>query len=434
VTGAAARVLGLAAPLLPPGPLLVALSGGADSAVAAWVATRLDPRPDIVAVFVDHGWPHSAAMAESAVAVAATLGVPLRVVTVAAGDTETTARPARLAALEREAGGGAIVTGHHGGDDAETVVANLLRGAGSAGLSGIPLRRPPYIRPLLGVPATLVRDAAEELRLPYADDPSNRDPRHLRSRIRHEVLPLLTAASPGAAEALVRSGRLLAADDAALETIAARFPISTEPGAVKLPAAVLATQPEAVASRIVRRAIRTLRPPYPGSAADVAKVMAAITSPPVELSGGIRCRREGPFVTLIDPAAVPPTPHPVALAVPGTARFGEWDVEVRRAAAVAGRVAGGRPLHLDPSIGDRLIVRTARGGERIAIAGGTRPVRQVIAEAGVPDRLRAGWPVIEVRGKIAAVAGARIAAWAVPDQTSDSVLELITERSSCLTG
>lgn len=432
MTGVPGRVLAAAAPRFPDGPLTIALSGGADSAVAAWAATRLDPPRRVRAVFVDHAWEHSATMRLAAEAVAEALGLPLDVIAIAPGPTETDARRARLAALAEAGAGTAIVTGHHRDDVAETVVGNLLRGAGSTGLSGIPASRPPFVRPLLGLSGDVVRTAASELELPFCDDPSNADPRHLRTRIRHHVVPALAAAAPGARDALVRTARILSADDEALERRAAQFALAVEPGAVRIPAGVLTTQPPAVAVRIVRRAIRLVHPPYAGSATDVAKVMEAVSGPASELGGGVRCEREGPFVTLSRRAAAD-APPPVAMDVPGAVAFGPCALRIARSFARPAPVTSPGRLRLDPGLGDRLTVRAAGAGERIAIGGGSKPVREAMAEAGIPVRLRPGWPVIDVRGKIAAVAGARAAAWALPDQSRDCILELITERSSCWT-
>jgi tRNA(Ile)-lysidine synthase len=432
MTGAARRVLAAAAPRLPDGPLVVALSGGADSAVAAWAATRQDPLRRVRAVFVDHGWEHSATMRCAAETVAEALGIPLEVIAAEPHITETGARTARLACLADAAAGMAIVTGHHLDDTAETIVGNLLRGAGSAGLAGIPAARPPFVRPLIDLPGEVVRAAACELRLPFCDDPSNEDLRHFRTRIRRGVMPALVSAAPAVRDALTRTARTLTADDEALERCAAQFNLAVEPGAVRIPAGVLMTQPPAVAARIVRRAIRLVNPPYAGSAADVAKVLQAVTGRTSELAGGVRCEREGAFVTLSRRERVA-APSPVALDVPGAVAFGSCALRITRSSAGRSPVRSPGRLRLDPALGDRLTVRAAGVGERIAIPGGTKPVRETMAEAGVPARLRSGWPVIDVHGKIAAVAGARTAAWALPDPSRDCILELITERSSCWT-
>src|SRR3990172_7907720 len=149
---------------VPPGPVTVALSGGADSAVLAW---SLADRDDVVAVTIDHGLPGSAALVAAAERIASRLGLRHRVVTVAPRSaSEGDLRTARLAALEAESAGW-IVTGHTADDQGETVLGNLLRGAGPGGLAGIPVRRGRFIRPLLDVSRSDTRRLAAQLALPF---------------------------------------------------------------------------------------------------------------------------------------------------------------------------------------------------------------------------------------------------------------------------
>lgn len=323
-----------------------------------------------------------------------------------------------------------MLTGHHRDDLAETMVVNLLRGTGATGLSGIPERREPFVRPLLGFTRAEVRAAAEELALPFVDDPANADPRHLRSRVRTEVMPSLDALAPDVAARLARTAALVATDDAVLEEIAASFPLEREPAAVRIPVGALVTQPRAVTARIVRRALRLLHPPYPGTSADVARVLGAVAGPPSELTGGLRAEREGASVVVSDPAAAPAPPAPTTLRAGATVVFGPCVLRLQQREASSADVRFGRRLALSVDAGPDLRVRPAVSGERIDIRGGSKLLRDAMAEAGVPRRLRPSWPVIEGRGRIAAVAGARVAEWARPPAATRTVLELITERTS----
>src|SRR5262249_41897107 len=108
---------------------------------------------------------------------------------------EEAARLARHAALNRVAratGARRIVLGHTADDQAETVLMRILEGAGPRGLAGIPARRGRIVRPLLEVsrPEILAHLAAHSLEA--MEDGTNRDPKFLRNRVRHEILPLLT--------------------------------------------------------------------------------------------------------------------------------------------------------------------------------------------------------------------------------------------------
>ena len=120
--------------------LVIALSGGPDSAAAATLAREAGMA--IRAIHVDHGLPGSAVMRSAATAIAAELGIDLEVVEVhPAVTTETALREARYEALLTHIDPNeTLVTGHTSDDQAETVLMNLLRGAGPRGLAGMPRR------------------------------------------------------------------------------------------------------------------------------------------------------------------------------------------------------------------------------------------------------------------------------------------------------
>ncbi|MFQ5947499.1 MAG: tRNA lysidine(34) synthetase TilS [Acidimicrobiia bacterium] len=417
----AASVLERAAPRLPPGPKLVAFSGGPDSSVCAWAASASGVGP-VRAVFVDHGLPASAQMARAASAVVEALGMPLAVLDAPVSDggsQEARLREARYLALEAEAEDGEwLLTGHTADDQAETVLGNVLRGSGAQGLAGIPAVRGRWRRPLLDVTRVETRELAALLGLPFADDPANTEPGARRNLLRHELIPDLERRfNPALRQALVRTGRLLAADDAALEAAAEAVPISLEPdGVVRLPAALLAVTEEPVASRAVRRALRALLDPYPGAMRDVEAVLAVARGdrPRSSLSGGQLVSREGAWVTLHGEPPAPP--DPVRLDVPGEVRFGPWRIEgwiepQPPSPWPLGRLA----VILDAArVGEAATIRSVQTGDRIALPRGTKPAFEALSEAVVPVRLRDRWPVLEAHGKMAWLVGVRSAAWAWP--------------------
>jgi tRNA(Ile)-lysidine synthase len=384
---------------VPPGPVTIALSGGADSAVAAWALRDVE---GVTAVTVDHGLPGSPALVAAAGVIAGDLGISHRVVVVhPRSASEGDLRIARLAALEA-ATEGWIVTGHTADDQAETVFGNLMRGAGPEGLAGIPWRRDRYVRPLLDIPRAETRRIAAELGLPFVDDPQNDDPTVRRNRIRTEALPSLAAAyNPGLREALLRTAASVAADHELIEARAALVPVVRDEEAVLVPAAALTVLPPAVAARVARRALRMLLGPPGGDGAAIGATLAAAAGTRVStVIGGIDAHREGPWLVLA--ASPPPPPQPVELAPPATVRFGPWTIT-----AGSGGVA--------VPVGGTVLVRAARPGDRIAIGVGTKRVTEALREAGVPPRLRARWPVVEERGRIAWVVGVRVASTSAGD-------------------
>lgn len=387
---------------LPAVPILVALSGGPDSAALAWAVTRSGRTAR--AVSVDHGLTASKALMQAAAGISARLGMAHSVVAAPdVGDSETALRAARLSVLEAaRIGDEVIVTGHTLDDQAETVLGNVLRGTGTAGLAGIPRARHPFLRPMLEIRRSEARAVAEEAGLPFVDDPQNEDPSVRRNRLRIETIPRLADEfNPRLIEALGRLGAVAADDDATLEARADRVPVRSWGGVVRVPAASLTMLPPAVASRVARRALRTARGPTAGIGDEITAVLAAAVGVRTTIAPAIDVCREGPWVCLVTAELEPPAP--VVLGAGDRVGFGEWVLRVSEVRPSVGRFSVSLP-----AVG-RMLVRTPAAGDRIAVAGGSKPVSEALAEAGVPARIRSRWPLVEVDGRIAWIAGVRAA-------------------------
>ena len=317
---------------------LVALSGGADSlalavACAVLVGTREGARlGPIGAAVVDHGLQSgSDAVAAAAADVARILGLtPVTVTRVEVARTgdgpEADARRARreaLAAAARDAGqGGAapgagtavVLTAHTADDQAEQVLLGLARGSGTRSLAGIPARGTlpggaAVARPLLGLTRADTETICRWAGLTWFEDPHNRDPALLRSRVRTRVLPALedpeAGLGPGVRAGLVRTAAIAAEDAAALDAWAGDEvtrlrvdPPAGDPRVVSLDLDALAALPAAVRHRVIARAARAAggqAPPRERILAVDALVTGAraggTSAGPVELPGGVAAHR-----------------------------------------------------------------------------------------------------------------------------------------------
>ncbi|MFE9954940.1 tRNA lysidine(34) synthetase TilS [Micromonospora sp. NPDC005299] len=300
------------------GPVLVACSGGADSlalaAATAFVAPRLGRRAGLVTV--DHGLqPGSAERAERVARWAREVGLdPVEVVPVTVagrpGGPEAAAREARYAALlatARGHGAAGVLLGHTRDDQAETMLLALARGAGPHGLSGMPACREwdgvPLLRPLLDVPRADTREACAALGLTPWEDPHNADPVYARSRVRADVLPaLVRALGPGVVDNLARTARLLAADTAALDDLAAAALAEVRAAEGGLSVDGLAALPAAVRTRVLHAWARDLgASPAALSHRHVAALDALVTDwrgqGPAYLPGGVPVRRHAGRLT-----------------------------------------------------------------------------------------------------------------------------------------
>jgi len=182
--------------------VLVACSGGPDSTALVHVLHRLRAELGITlcVASIDHGLrPESGAEVEQVSALASDLGLPFssaRIALATQGPSiQGRARELRYAALQKIArtrGATCIAVGHSRDDQAETVLARILRGTGIRGLGAIePRRADGVIRPLLDCRRSDLRAYVLERGLPFIDDPSNHQRDFERVRIRHEVLPVL---------------------------------------------------------------------------------------------------------------------------------------------------------------------------------------------------------------------------------------------------
>lgn len=265
------------------GRLALAVSGGPDSLAMLLLAAAALPGR-VAAATVDHGLrAESAAEAAMVAALCRQIDVPHRTLKVqlAAGNVQAEARAARYAALaewmERE-GLAALLTAHHADDQAETLLLRLNRGSGVAGLSGIRARgmvpgtRLPLLRPLLGWRRAELADVVAAVGVTAADDPSNRDDRFDRARIRKAIAGADWLDVP----ALAQSAANLADADAALDWAAAREwaeCVSKGPmGYTYRPQA-----PRAVALRVLTRIVTELDGSAPRGSA-VARLFDSLVS------------------------------------------------------------------------------------------------------------------------------------------------------------
>jgi tRNA(Ile)-lysidine synthase len=224
----------------------VAVSGGADS-LALLHALRALAGPRgwrLAVVTVDHGLrPGSAADAAFVADHAKALGLPAQVRTLGPADLdphrqagpEGAARAARYGALwpaADELGCRWLATGHTLDDQAETVLLQLLRGAGPDGLAGMAVRGGRLLRPLLGARRAETRACCAAIGLEWREDPTNAGDGPLRNRVRQRLLPLLEELRPGATRALARTAALAADERDWLDQLVAETLAATLAGGV----------------------------------------------------------------------------------------------------------------------------------------------------------------------------------------------------------
>jgi len=459
--------------LFEPGQLVIlGVSGGADSLCLLDVLHRLG-LPLLVAHF-DHGLrPESGQDALRVQEMAAVRGLEFEVERGALGkeryllegSLEAAARHARYRFLLRvatERGAQRLATGHTADDQIETLLMNLLRGAGPDGLRGMKPLTPigswpefgPGIksevqlaRPLLRFNRAQTRAYCARQGLAPISDASNQDRRFLRNRVRHDLLESLEAYNPEVRQALLRTSQIMGDVADLLETLAAQAWIGcvrlAGEGALAFEAAAFAQEPLAIQRRMLRRAVEQLGVPTREAGFEaVERVRTAMLGEgPTRLSlpGRLAVERVGDEWLLAGSDAEVTFPDyplldaPVEVKVPDSgfiALAGGWRLSVGRESveeSVLDHVSGAMSALFDADkITLPVILRSAIEGERMAPFGmsGRVKLSDVFINHKVPRRLRRRWPVVTAGGEILWVPGLRRGSVAPVGPSTRRVLEL----------
>lgn len=398
------------------------LSGGPDSAcLAAGLATVVGPRR-VAGLHLNYGLrPDSGEDEATARALCERLEIELSVVQARldpdASNVQAVARDARYGAgeeLRAELGADWVATGHTRTDLAETVLYRLASSPGRRAMLGLPPRRGHVVRPLLALGRSETRELARSAGLPFRDDPSNLDPRFARVRIREEVLPVLAEVNPAAERNLAATWAELAEEAEALEALALEALEAAGAGAgaevlqadrlVELAPAIRRLALRALAERAAGREVALGR----GQAAEIWRLAQRPEGGQVDLGGDLRAICEAGLVRFS--AASEPGPEPALLPVPGSCRFGRWELRAELRTAPL-EPEGPDIATLDAaSLGGELVVRAWQDGDRMRPLGlgGTKSLQDLFTDRRVPRSLRGRLPVVTAGGTIAWVAGVAV--------------------------
>lgn len=392
-----------------PAGYVVALSGGGDSTALLIALHELEPGPPLRAIHVSHGLhPEAGGWADRCAGLCREIGISLETMEVTVRPVrgkgmEAAAREARYDALAgRLEPGEMLLTGHHRDDQAETVLLQLMRGAGPEGLAGMAACRdfgPGWLaRPLLDVPRQALREWLEARGRDWVEDPDNANLDRGRNFVRHRVLPLLATRWPAAGELLARGADNLRDAQAALDAWAlADLPMALTPDGGGLRLEALRSLDGARRRQVLRCWLRAAGLPLPervqleeldsqtrGARPDAALL---VTWP------GCEVRRYRDVLHACVPLEFPDpdtvlawrTQEPLALPA-GLGRL-----------ALAGE--GGECPDW------RLTVRFRRGGERIRLPGRDHhtELKTLLQDMAVPPWERARVPLVFDDGELVAV-------------------------------
>ena len=454
-------------PIIEP-PVIVGVSGGVDSMVLLHAMVVKDYAP-IAAHFNHKLREESDLEAEFVKNYCLNAGLPFRE---GSGDVrgyaevhslsiEEAARILRYRFLfevaERESAG-AVAVAHHADDQIETILMNLLRGAGTKGLAGmraISLPNPwsdtiPVVRPLLEVDKEDLVVYHTENELPLVVDPSNEDETFFRNRIRHSLIPRLESFRPGVRHRLLQTVQIMTAEDQALDHFTDRAwetCLSSQGGSyLQLVRDEFLEYPVAIQRRIIRKALNQLRPdfeelsflhveaaldfirdPSRKSTNWVAKVNLSQSPRKVVLSTWETDLVKDQFPQLLDQ-------REISLADPGKKDLGNgWFLEVRTVEFhpehFEGLVIPGEDflVWMDQAVlGSGAVIRVRQEGDSIqplGMGGKSIKVSDLMINEKIPAPYRPDWPLVAGEKGILWVPGGRLSRQARISSDTQAVLE-----------
>ncbi len=409
----------------------LALSGGVDSVALLHILLQLRPHLgfDLSAVYVNHGLsPNAGHWGEFCADLCRDRqvsfeAVPVRVPRRVGESLEAAARAARYQALLSQPVD-FVVLAHHLDDQAETLLLQLLRGAGLKGLSGMPevrALRPAFLRPLLEIPRSAIVDYAQSHGLRWVDDESNQNSAFDRNYLRRQVLPMLEKRFPAYRETLSRTSRHLAEAAQLLDELAqldAGRAIREE----RLSVGVLRGFGEARAKNLLRHYLAGQGVPTPPAGrleSMLQQLLSARDDAQVHVRfGGFDIRRYRGEVYVESALGVPMD----FVLTWNSQDFLDWP-------------GGGGRLLFRPTVGEGIslarlqdaavTIRHRRGGERLRpdCRRPTRTLKHLLQEAGIPPWRRLRLPLLFCGDDLAFVPGIGVACayQAQPDEAGLAV-------------
>jgi len=352
-----------------------------------------------------------------------------------------------FAGLARELDVDRIAVGHTADDQVETVLMNLIRGAGITGLAGIPPVREDIIRPLIYTWRSEIEDYLRKKQLQYVIDKSNMELIYRRNRVRWQLLPVLERHfNPGVKEVVARTARLLRDDELYLNRMAHLHLEELQAGAsrvgpngaagapparISLPVDRFRCLPLSMQRRVVRAALEQIQGDIAGIGfSHIAAVLSLVknsqTGSSVSLPSGIRAHLDYDRLVFSKCSEGDPgDSDEVLIPVPGERSIDRFSCRVRTAVEDFADVFGSEPLaqhelnkrirekkgsegvnwisgerfraFLDlEAVDGQLYLRSRREGDRISPLGlgGTRKVKDIFIDAKIPRRWRRLYPIV----------------------------------------
>ena len=331
-----------------------------------------------------------------------------------------------------------IALGHHADDNAELLLMNLFRGTGTLGLSGIPPKRDEkIIRPMIRLRRSDIIDFLDQNRLKYVLDRTNADTRHLRNRVRHDLIPVLQKAyNPNISDTLNRLSTIIRSEEEWIEDMIQPFfekaALCILGNRIELSVPVLSRYHKALKRRVIRMALAKVkgdlrRIGFVNIDSVIDLLMKKSSFGKIDLPAGIRIRRDRDTIQVFRSQERGPDDHrdndqwdafsfeyqiekfePIFVKeINAHIRFSEIGIEDMTDYRCTGQHAN---FFDKDALNLPMVLRNFRPGDAFRPLGvsGTQKLKKFFIDKKVPRRERLKCPILLSCGKIVWVVGHRI--------------------------
>lgn len=301
---------------------------------------------------------------------------------------ELAARTARYEFLESVADGGAVATAHTASDNLETVILNLTRGSGLDGLSGIPVKRGVFIRPVILCTRNQIEAYCKEKDIPFVTDSTNLSDDYTRNKIRHSIVPVLKELNPSVEATVLRSSLIVREDAEYLKKRAEEYLCDNLLSDGRLSLSNFCKTEPSVSKRVIKVYLKKVAPQITPETVHIEEAFKiALAGGRTSLPKGYSLVSDGKFISVEN--------KNTAKTVKYTVDLEERENKFFKNTEKINNLLLNSLLDCDKIVG-KLVVRTRMSGDGIRLVGRgcTKTLNKLYNEYAVPVSLRDRLPVI----------------------------------------
>lgn len=332
--------------------------------------------------------------------------------------------------LEEEFGKGVIAVGHHKNDDAETILINLIRGAGGAGLSGISSKSNNIVRPLIDITKGEILEFLKENKIPYVEDKTNFENDYLRNKIRNVIIPYIeNEINENFIDSLTRSSKIIESNEDFLEDYVSNLNlISHERNYYKLNCKDFEKHHIAIQRKLILKAYESIK----GDRKDISFTnVESIRKIIIQNSGEFYINNfllymAYGYLYLIFKDEK--KQEEFIIKEKGKYNFRDFIIKVDIVENKNIKVQRKEAIFPKEFLEEGIVVRSRKPGDKIKLKNFTKKVKDIFIDSKVPKHLRDEIPILQYKDDIIWIAGLKRTHNYLVDPSDDFVIKIRLEE------